>query len=1041
MARLSQQDAQGQGDIRSWFGVPKAVADAVTAVKSYVVSPRKDRTIGLFGSLTASRSYRYLQQRYSDPKIPSTMPPSPVSHHDDTQTQAADMRYQVSDKELKGLANGVNWKGSMERAGKKRTNAPFGTVSPSAKRSPISRTSTESSSSRSVGTKSAAGTFQETEEAMRKQAKELHIKLNDSPRMAGKCDSHAPDALTPLSSPTRPRPSKRQKSRNGSDSLKERSVESESRPLTSRILEWYKEPVPGSRSSSGLKRVTSRTNKREASFADQDKENKVRDDEEDTEIPEGVLASKRCLKRKRNEPAQISRTPPSPSQPKRDARSSSSALSSSRSITRSGSSRTLKSPKFAGSSSSLDSSVGSLGGKRKQDIPVGASGTRSSPRNNSPVVSPISTALKAAETDVPTDMPRQRSASVSSNNTIEDVGSPRDDVSRQLWPAVQNEESSRDREISSSPLPTEPNTATQAPSLSFPSKASSSFSSLLRSSQPSKRIVSHGQEVVLGSDDDSDASLPDVGVLFKKKKPNPAPKVPDDEAEPKQKYAFSMQALLQEEKQAKAAEARIEAAKSKLQIHSKNELDQNGQIVTSKSVMACLVENGDQDEGNARRVKEALRRTEVLDYHNVWHFFDEEPPARAANSFPRIKLSNKPLATILNDPAKRQQAIITGFLTRLAAHSALPKEIMLWMMDEVCREPKEILVQSYLSVLEVSISRHQYVVTPTRIDSLFKQLGATETVCTPGSKIPASKEPVGSKKRPISSRVHALVTLIERLAIHMTADSRKRSLHLLALASFDDSVIQNCHLGVRIEATIDKLLQVIPEGEFEQEILDIGGRLFTTVKSAVLRHQLISALPCYSSRSHRFRRQLALAFALKSAKHLESSLENSKTISHVLLSLQDSKHFRITKKTDWTVMEAYFGMLDVAVDVGFSDLDFAPDSGPHATKKGPEVVQKNPFAARAAREVALINVKEDAFNDEIDGLTREVRDIMSLILDSGTSNMARTECKATAGRFVKRLENGVRTKTKPAKDYYNRNEQGQGLMQDFVKREARREDG
>lgn len=999
---------------------------------------RISQKVNLLAGLPQS-SYGCLHQYHSDSQIPSTTPPTPASPNDDARTEDTDMRYQVGNNDLKSLSNGFDRYGITENAGEKRANTSIGTFSPYAKRSPNSHTSTGFSSSESVRTKkSVAGSFQNTETKENKLARELQIELNGSPRVARKRMSNAP---SPLPSPTKPRPGKRQNSSNGSGTRKEQSAELEPRLSTPRILEWYKEPQPGSRSSSRAKRVISKTKKREALFVGQDKENEVHKYEEHTGILEGSLVSKRALKRKRDEPAQISRTPPSRSQPKRDAKSSSSHSSPSRSITKMNSSRALKSLEFAESSSPSDSSAGSLGSKRKRDFAESVPGIRSSPGRN-PALSPNPTALEAPEPVLPTEMPRQRSASISSNKTIEDVLSPREDVSRQLWPAAQSEKGSRDREVLSSPPSTEPIATTQAPSLSYPSMASTSFSSLLRSSQPSKRVVSHGQEVVLGSDDDSEDSLPDVGVLFKKKKPNPAPKAQVDEVEPKPKYTFSMKALLQEEKQAKAADARIEAAKSRLQTYSKPQLEQNGQIVTNKSVMACLVENGDQDEGSARRVKEALRRTEILDYHNVWHFFNEEPPARMTNAFPKIKISNRPLASILNDPAKRQQAVITGFLTRLAAHTALPKEVMLWMIEEVCREPKEILVQSYISVLEASIARHEQLVTPTRIDSLFKQLGATETVFTPDCKIPASKEPVGIEKRPISSRVRALVYLIERLAFLITVDSRKRAFHLLALAIFDDSVIQDCHLAVRIEAAIDKLLQTIPDEDFEQEILDMGGHLFKTVKPAVLRHQLIAALPCYSSRSHRFRRQLALAFALRSAKHLESSLENPKTISHVLLSLQNSKHFHVTKKTNWTVMEAYFGMLDVAVDAGFSAFDFTEnprrDSGPSA---GSEGVKKNPFAARAARKAAMVNVKEDAFNEEIDGLTREVRDIMSLVLDSGASDLSRTECKATAARFVERLENGVRTKIKPAKDYYQRNEQGQGLMRDFVKREGRKEDG
>lgn len=50
MARLSQKDAQGHGDLRSYFGVPKVVSHAVKAVKD-LVSPKKDRTRGMFACL------------------------------------------------------------------------------------------------------------------------------------------------------------------------------------------------------------------------------------------------------------------------------------------------------------------------------------------------------------------------------------------------------------------------------------------------------------------------------------------------------------------------------------------------------------------------------------------------------------------------------------------------------------------------------------------------------------------------------------------------------------------------------------------------------------------------------------------------------------------------------------------------------------------------------------------------------------------------------------------------------------------------------
>ncbi|QDS70317.1 hypothetical protein FKW77_008414 [Venturia effusa] len=939
----------------------------------------------------------------------------------------------------KAVSNAVTVVKSYVSPKRERTRVPqdLSTTPPSPSPQHVEARTTGGGRRSQVRNKKAECSNQGTEKAADKVSRGVYVEVNGSPRVARRRDSYAPNGSNPQLSPSKSRPSKRQRTSHESRAHTEGGAEAGPRITTSRILQWQKEPRPGSRSSSRARQKKS-TAKREALSVNQDKENEVHKDE-DEGMFEDSLVSKRSLKRKRDECANTSRTPPSRSHSKRNARLSSNPSSPSRSSTKTSSSRTLQSLKISGASSPSNSSISSSKRKRKRETPEGAPALHSSPQENRPTLSPTSPALETPELELPA-MPRQRSASVSSNQTIEDVLSSGEIIHRQLWPVVQTEKSSRDCKLSSSPPSPEPTVAERAPSLSLPSKASTSFSSLLRSSQPSKRVVAHGQEVVLGSDEDSDESLPDVGVLFKRKKPNPAPKIDVDESKPKEKYAFSMQALLQEEKQAKAADARIEAARSRLQTYSNIGPEGNGQIVTSESAMACLVEHADQDEGNARRVKDALRRTEVLDYHEVWHFFDDDLPAIRPNPFPRFQTSNKPLASILNNPAKRQQAFMTGFLTRLTAHAALPKEIMLWMMDEVCREPKEILVQSYINVLGGSIARHEQAVTPARIDAMFKRLGVNKAVFTPDSTVPVSKEPVGIDKRPISGRVCALVTLVERLAHHLMPDSRKRALHLLALSSFDDSVIQDCRLGVRIEAAIDKLLQAIPEEGFEQELLEISGHLFRTVKSPVLRDQLISALPCYSSRSHRLRRQLALAFALKSATHLETSLDNPKTMSHVLLSLHKGKQFHITRKTDYMVTAAYFSMLDVAIDAGFSDLEFTDDQ---STESGPEerpnVAGKKAIAARRARKAAIVNTQEVAFNEDIDSLAKEVRDIMALIPDTGASDMAKTECKATAGRLVKRLENGVRTKLKPIKDYYRQNDQGRKLMRDFVKRDSKRE--
>jgi len=51
MARIGKKGAQGNGDLRSYFGFPKVVSNVVTKAGSMVngyISPKMDRTRGMF---------------------------------------------------------------------------------------------------------------------------------------------------------------------------------------------------------------------------------------------------------------------------------------------------------------------------------------------------------------------------------------------------------------------------------------------------------------------------------------------------------------------------------------------------------------------------------------------------------------------------------------------------------------------------------------------------------------------------------------------------------------------------------------------------------------------------------------------------------------------------------------------------------------------------------------------------------------------------------------------------------------------------------
>ena len=112
-------------------------------------------------------------------------------------------------------------------------------------------------------------------------------------------------------------------------------------------------------------------------------------------------------------------------------------------------------------------------------------------------------------------------------------------------------------------------------------------------------------------------------------------------------------------------------------------------------------------------------------------------------------------------------------------------------------------------------------------------------------------------------------------------------------------------------------------------------------------------------------------------------------------------------------------MLNVAIDAGFSDFSWL-----RPIQEDPVHLQEQNDTEGKDQQLE----KEKKFNGGIDMLAQEILEIMARIVDSGMSNLRRTEAKAAALMLQQRLEFAVRTKEKPARDWF-------GVKDDAVSRE------
>lgn len=120
--------------------------------------------------------------------------------------------------------------------------------------------------------------------------------------------------------------------------------------------------------------------------------------------------------------------------------------------------------------------------------------------------------------------------------------------------------------------------------------------------------------------------------------------------------------------------------------------------------------------------------------------------------------------------------------------------------------------------------------------------------------------------------------------------------------------------------------------------------------------------------------------------------------------------FTITAKTDYASLSALVMFLDALVDSGFSSFPFRD------------------------------NEEEKVFNENVDALARQLRNLSGRIIDCGASHMRRTECKVVLDRLVYRLEFAVRTRVKPRRNLFGgstlngADDKSIAFMEQFVKR-------
>jgi hypothetical protein len=151
--------------------------------------------------------------------------------------------------------------------------------------------------------------------------------------------------------------------------------------------------------------------------------------------------------------------------------------------------------------------------------------------------------------------------------------------------------------------------------------------------------------------------------------------------------------------------------------------------------------------------------------------------------------------------------------------------------------------------------------------------------------------------------------------------------------------------------------------------------IISTVVEPQLRARILRVLPAWSEKLHEFRRRLACAFIFGDDGYLSKPYSDLVDLNRIA-ELLNEPLFSVSRDADFSVLQALFAMVDVAIGAGATDGDQA---------------QKN--------------MQADVVCDML-------RNMFTRIIDTNARDLTKTETKDAIDRLRFRLSFAVRSKLK-----------------------------
>lgn len=329
-------------------------------------------------------------------------------------------------------------------------------------------------------------------------------------------------------------------------------------------------------------------------------------------------------------------------------------------------------------------------------------------------------------------------------------------TNRSQTPEVTSTQSSLSSLGALTPTPPESSLGFPRPDTAFDDSVDASGSSSARNtpqhsqSSPAAKVeprqpVSRDIVIAASDDDDSDEFEPLEALLAPRAGPSTpsAKRVNLDQATPDRRPGslfsspltiqprvrhFAMDELLKDAKRDSSTDETYKRLQARQEDVSKR---QNNRRLGGDELRDTLMDAvGDEDDHRLDKVVRAVERTERTATKQGWYFFrpttDSEEPNRYP--FPAKRLRDICGKTAAPNGPENLDTRHINFSLKLR-RKALPDELFLWMLDEICAEKSNLRREEMCQIMRLYPSSSiQTQINPTYLQGLFMRLGASEDI-------------------------------------------------------------------------------------------------------------------------------------------------------------------------------------------------------------------------------------------------------------------------------------------------------------------------